>query len=63
MKDIELRRYLNQAVIDDKVCDKVQCSGNRAICSPSIPYFPGVPCHVWRRTELINLLQKEIVYG
>lgn len=58
MTNTRLRRFLNQAVIDHKICTDITCVGTKAVCSFSLDKSKSIPCHIWKRTKLRHLLHK-----
>jgi hypothetical protein len=62
MKPITLRRYLNQAELDGKMCCHVNCQKlPLAMCSNNYMNLK-VPCHLWKAFKVYNLLIKEQSY-
>lgn len=59
MTHIQLRRYLNQAVLSNKICNQIACDTMQAICSRvKVKPINYIPCHVWKYTKLVGFLQR-----
>lgn len=55
------RRYINQAIMDGKICEQIECWGlSITWCTHGVyphTYDKGIPCDLWKHGRLTKLLK------